>query len=300
MQMAGSSQSPGPLLIDKMVIGYLTLTALLAWPLEGGSTLGLRHLFLILAVLLLRHLSPRLAWLQQTYSVLLVPLLYLELDVLSGLAGGALYDPVVQRWEHALFGGTSPAAWMSERLPFYWLSELLHFCYLAYYPMLFLLAWRLFRQADKRPFYAYLVGTQAATFTIYLIQMFFPVQGPRPLFPPLDESLQGPFWGLCHYLCGQGAAGAAAFPSGHVTFAVAVTLAAARWDPRAYRWLLPLSIGLCLSTIYGRFHYGVDVIAGGLVGWVFSEFPPGAASLSLAPTGEVQNDQIPQPERQRA
>ncbi|MFA5505726.1 MAG: phosphatase PAP2 family protein [Vulcanimicrobiota bacterium] len=258
--------------VDGLVVGYLTLTALLSFLVPERGLLPWVHFGTIGVILAIRRWgSPLLC---KLYSVPLVPCLYLELDVLSRLAGGQTYDQNVLRWEIALFGDPIPAVWFSEALPHLLVSELLHLCYLSYYPLLLFLAWRMYR--TQNPHLAtYLFCSHAATFTIYLIQIWFPVYGPRPLLPPLDESLQGPMWWLCHFLCGQGASGAAAFPSGHVTFACAAAVAAWRWDPRAYRWLLPVCCGMALSTIYGRFHYGVDVLVGAAIGWFFVEFGPG-------------------------
>lgn len=258
--------------VDGIVLGYLALTACLACLVPQGNKLALLHLGLILIILYLRTLTrTKLAFLHELYSVFLVPALYLELNVLSGLSGGRMYDDKVMSWELAIFGGSTPASWLSEKFPWLWLSEFLHFCYLSYYPMILFVAYRFYRYTERELFRAYLWSVHASCFAIYSIQMFFPVMGPRPLFPPLAEHLQGPFWWLCHYLCGQGAANAAAFPSGHVTFAVLAILAVGRWDTKVYPYLLPVSLGLILCTVYGRFHYGVDALAGMLIGWIFYE-----------------------------
>jgi len=264
-----------PTPIDGVIIFYLALTGLLSLALPKPGIIPGLHVLLILAILLLRRQTgPRWTLLRECYSVPLVPLLYMEIDTLSGLAGGRVYDSTVLAWEHALFGEPSPAMWLSERLPWYSLSELLHLCYLSYYLLFFVLAVRLYRRVNKSDFQNYLWLAHPACFVAYLVQVFFPVQGPRPLFPPLAEHLQGPFWRFCHFLCGQGAAGAAAFPSGHVTLATVVALAAHRYDRAASRWLTPLCLGLTISTVYGRFHYAVDAIAGMLVGWCLFEFGP--------------------------
>jgi membrane-associated phospholipid phosphatase len=266
-----SSKRSRAWLVDGLVIGYLALTSLLSLTLPENGSLPLIHLGLILAIFGIRKWSSE--FVHQLYSALLVPFLYLELDTLSGLAGGRIYDHKVMSWEKSLFGDPMPAEWLSEALPFLPLSEILHLCYLSFYPMLIFLAIRLYLVA-RAHVQTYLWCSHAATFTIYMIQMWFPVQGPRPLLPPLAENLHGPFWQLCHYLCGQGASGAAAFPSGHVTFACGITLGAWHWDRKSYKFLLPVSCGLALATVYGRFHYAVDVLVGAAVGWLFLEFGP--------------------------
>jgi membrane-associated phospholipid phosphatase len=260
--------------VDKLFIGYLTVTAVICLALPTPGLLPLLHLALILSIWGSKKLSPSWRAVRECYAVPLLPSLYLELDKLSQIAGGRIYDETVIKWETVLFGDPSPAMWLSQKLPWIWLSEILHLCYLSFYLLLFFLGIRFYRQGRIQVLRVYLWSICSAVFTIHLIQMFFPVMGPRPLYPPLADNLHGPFWYLCHFLCGQGASGAAAFPSGHVTFAVAVALAANRWDRAASRWLTPMAVGLTLSTVYGRFHYAVDALAGIMVGWFFMEFGP--------------------------
>jgi len=247
-----------PHLVDYLIALYLVFTALLAWGLEGGERLVWAHLGLLLLISLLRTGPANVV--HRFYSCLLVPLLYMELDTLSRVAGGKVYDDLVWGWELALFG-ESPALWLSEQYPWLWLSEFLHLSYLTYYFFIPVLAWRLYRLERHSELEFFLFSIKGAFLLTLTIQIFFPVIGPRPLFPPLAESLQGPCWWLCHYLCGQGAAAAAAFPSGHVLVGLGVTLASFRWDRRLFWWMLPFGLGITLGTVYGRFHYGVDAIA---------------------------------------
>ena len=55
------------------------------------------------------------------------------------------------------------------------------------------------------------------------------------------------------------------FPSGHTMVAVLVLIVAYQRARDAFWWLLPVAIGLIVSTIYCRFHYVVDVLAGAVV-----------------------------------
>src|SRR6185295_17035573 len=52
------------------------------------------------------------------------------------------------------------------------------------------------------------------------------------------------------------------FPSGHTMIAATVLLVAYRRARDAFRWLLPIATCLVLSTVYCRYHYVVDVLAG--------------------------------------
>jgi membrane-associated phospholipid phosphatase len=58
----------------------------------------------------------------------------------------------------------------------------------------------------------------------------------------------------------------AAFPSAHVAGSMVAILASWRYR----RWLfwpcLPFFISMCVATVYGRYHYVADVLAGLAVG----------------------------------
>jgi membrane-associated phospholipid phosphatase len=52
------------------------------------------------------------------------------------------------------------------------------------------------------------------------------------------------------------------FPSGHTLISVAVLLVAWKRARRAFWFFLPVATGLILATVYCRYHYVVDVLAG--------------------------------------
>jgi len=55
------------------------------------------------------------------------------------------------------------------------------------------------------------------------------------------------------------------FPSGHTMIAVVVLIVAFQRARDAFWWLLPIAVCLVISTVYCRYHYVVDVIAGALL-----------------------------------
>lgn len=52
------------------------------------------------------------------------------------------------------------------------------------------------------------------------------------------------------------------FPSGHTMVTLAVLLEARRRSTRTFLCFLPFALGLFLATVYGRYHYATDVLAG--------------------------------------
>jgi membrane-associated phospholipid phosphatase len=68
-------------------------------------------------------------------------------------------------------------------------------------------------------------------------------------------------WLLDHY-----SVQACIFPSGHVAAATAVALAVRKHAPRLGALFLFLAASVALATVYGRYHYAADAVAGALVG----------------------------------
>lgn len=247
-------------MLDALMVAYLAGTSVLLAGLDAPwPWLALRGLVLLgIAAARLGRLP---ALLHRHYALPLCFLLYLELDCYGPLTGGAVFDATVLAWERACFGPTSPAMWLSQALPYRALSEFLHLGYLSYYLMVPVLLWRRtvpqLEALQRAGVIAWIVG--------FLCFIFFPVEGPRPHFPPLDESLQGPIYHFTHWLLGGGAARGAAFPSIHAAMGTLVFVLAWRWNRRLAWVLAPFTAALLLGTVYGRFHYAVDTLAGMLL-----------------------------------
>ena len=65
------------------------------------------------------------------YPVMVLPLLYKEVEVFATAFGNWGLTGILQELEVSLFAG-HPSIYLSERLPWIPLSEYLHFCYFAY------------------------------------------------------------------------------------------------------------------------------------------------------------------------
>ena len=82
------------------------------------------------------------------------------------------------------------------------------------------------------------------------------------------------FYKLTHAILARASSKGTAFPSSHVAIAVVVLLCAARYDLISFLILLPLCVGLIIGTVYGRFHYATDAIAGTILGCVIFWMAP--------------------------
>jgi len=102
----------------------------------------------------------------------------------------------------------------------------------------------------------------------YFIAMFFPIESPWfSMAGWWKGPLQGgPFTAMMSFIEHYGRVRGAAFPSAHVTGATAALWGAWRFRRWLFWALLPLYIGMCFSTVWGRYHYFADVLAGIVTG----------------------------------
>lgn len=264
--LAGAQPSDTVFLLYVAFSGALILG--FGWRLSVPLWLGLTlaHVALIAIALLWssRPLSgPSIAgFFRDAYPALFVTFLYWELRYLAQLFSNGYHDAFVLRLEAALFG-EQLAVTFSERLPNLWLSELLHFCYGLYWVLLPLAAAALYLRGRLRGFRELVYVELVVFFACYLVFIFFPVAGPYYQFPEIGGELAaGPFYRLVHWVLTDGGSKGAAFPSSHVAVAITIVLVSWRHDRVLALLAAPLVIGLTIGTVYGRFHYGIDALAG--------------------------------------
>jgi PAP2 superfamily protein len=106
-----------------------------------------------------------------------------------------------------------------------------------------------------------------ATLTCYALYPLFPLTPPRVLFHDLPGPTVEPllrkvnFWILDRY-----SVQACIFPSGHVAAVTAVALSLRAHLPRWGGVFLFVATSVALATVYGRYHYAADAVAGALLG----------------------------------
>ena len=257
--------------VDWLLLGYLSIVSVIAairapaqpdcwWLLLAHALFGL---FLLL---LTRAGSGRVArTIRELYPIFLLPALYSELDVLNS-GSIAVYDRTIQHWEMLVFGGQISREWWQWAPSRFW-STILHASYLSYYfiisaPALFF-AWRGDLAAVRR-----FVLVIMVTFVLcYLVFIFFPVAGPYYTFPrPATWFTDNAAAQLVYQALAAGSSYGAAFPSSHVAAALAATLSAARVSRKLGLFLLIPTVLLTVGVVYCQMHYGVDALAGLLIG----------------------------------
>ena len=256
--------------VDWIIIAYLGLTSVFILirrkNLPRWYLYPLAHTTLILTILwlsLTSDYSPFLfRFLREWYPLATIPLFYWEVSPLTQLVYRGYFDDEVIRWEDRLFNG-QPSIYLSKYLPKIALSEVLHLCYFSYYGIVLSLATVLYVQG-RYDVFREVVFAEILTFNACLTcYIFLPVAGPRYEFEKISGRLaKGLFHRLTHTVVSLGSSKGTAFPSSHAAIAVIVLLYAMRFDTLVFIILCPFCVGLVIGTVYGRFHYAVDAIAG--------------------------------------
>lgn len=228
------------------------------------------HIVAILGILSLHFvispLSPLLQFVRDWYALGTILIFYWGVKSLTQMVFQGTFDDWIIRWENRLFNG-QPSTYLSARFPSVALSEYLHLCYLSYYFIPVSLPAMLYFRGNGEAFFETLFA-ELFTFNICLIwYIFMPVAGPRYFEEKIKELLSNaPLCKLTHAILSRASTKGTAFPSSHSALAIVVLLCAARYDLVSFVILFPFCTGLVVGTVYGRFHYALDAVAGVLLG----------------------------------
>jgi membrane-associated phospholipid phosphatase len=254
-------------------ITYLALLALTVATLASrppdppGLPLVAKYAGLALALTLLwwfdRGQSLPLRLLHAFYPVIFLPILFDSFADLLPWVSPVERDAVLIRLDYALLG-THPTVWL-ERYTHSLVTEVLTWAYTAYYFLPVLLAAALYRWGTLEEFDRAVFGLVLCFYLSYVGYFLVPAVGPRYTLTQLQTvDLTGVFAAdaIRETLDALERFKQDAFPSGH-TAVVLLVLFYAWGSLRRLFWLfLPVVVALIVSTVYLRYHYVVDVLAG--------------------------------------
>jgi membrane-associated phospholipid phosphatase len=209
-----------------------------------------------------RHLARTVG---DLLPLLIAPILYGEVPLLIGALGSSYHDVLIQHWELAVFGA-HPSRLLATFMPNTAWSELLHAGYLAYYPAIFIPPLVLYARGERHAYAQTVVALTVAYVVCWTVFAVVPVEGPRYLWTP--NAPDGPARRLAVEILAAGSSRGAAFPSSHMAIIVVQTVMAIRWQPKMGAILALTSVLVGVGAVYGGFHYGVDMIAGAVLGFI--------------------------------
>ncbi len=146
------------------------------------------------------------------------------------------------------------------------LNEFFSIGYSFYFLLMPLSALVLYFRAPFAKFRSFMFSLSLTYYFCYVLFIFLPAESPRFYMPGLRQALQG-YW-VADWLQSaveHNAFPGGSFPSSHIAASIICIMA----YPYLGRWKKPvifLTVALFAGTIYGRYHYFVDVAAGALVG----------------------------------
>ncbi len=195
--------------------------------------------------------------------VLLTFLAFREMEFFLPREYNSAYEFAWIRWDRILlhdWGFRAAIESWGKALPLYF-----EFCYLLVYGVaaygVGLLSGGPRRSID-RFWIVYLLGTLGA----YALFPYFPTRPPRYVFPTMEPP-QIETWArhLNLYLLSRATIHVGVFPSAHVSAAFSSAWAMFLMKPahRFWGWLLLVyAVSVAIATIYGRYHYAADALAG--------------------------------------
>jgi membrane-associated phospholipid phosphatase len=287
LDSAASNSQPGPAAfspliapqglwpIDKLFIAYIAATGLLV------AVAAFRHPSALLAlcghavaigfILALGryssgHPSRAALWIRHWYVLIYLPFCYKEVPYIVSSLHLPIQDITLARWDVALWR-TDPV-FLLDVLQNPVLTEFLELVYFLFIPSVIVLGLLYWYQRSSAEF-RYCTFLVVATFLItYLGYVAVPARGPHFMgYVSQHPALQG-LWFFhffqatidklegIQYDC---------FPSGHVAVTIVCAYSARKLaSPLLWTYCVFAAL-IAFSTIYLRYHYTIDVLAGGLL-----------------------------------
>ncbi|HYH99071.1 phosphatase PAP2 family protein [Hyalangium sp.] len=170
-------------------------------------------------------------------------------------------DALLLELDRALWGETPAVLLAPYARP--WLTELMSACYLSYHLYFHgALAYALLQPLEKgRRLFEWMFTALPAGIAGYLL---VPAMGPLKALAGSFEAplVGGPITALNDWVVRSGSAVYDVFPSLHVLMTCVILDHDRREHPLRFQWMLPVGVGLLVSTVYLRYHYAIDLLAG--------------------------------------
>ncbi|HEY6946880.1 MAG TPA: phosphatase PAP2 family protein [Candidatus Acidoferrum sp.] len=256
---------------DKLLLAYLAGTSALVavyWNrLPEAPELLTLHFGAGIAILLASTRGGRAIWyFRHWYPLPLLVSCYKEMAILISAVRGTTTDQWLADLDFSIWHA-NPTVWL-ERVQTPALTDFLQLAYTLYVPAVVLVPWLLWRKrrfADFR-YCAFLITL--GLLTSYIGYILVPARGPRFLLDHLQHLPVQGGWVVdvmrttldrlesVHYDC---------FPSGHVELTIIALWSSRQISKWLFRVYLAYTPCIIFATVYLRYHYTVDLVAGALL-----------------------------------
>ena len=253
-------------LLYQLVMIVIVLTGNL--PLDDKWRLVGFHGFIFLALLVVLwnvrdFRNPMIRFVLDFYPLMAMLFFYREI----GLLVHQYFDWTLDEWLLGVdneMGKIGFRIWNFQQFypPGRLLNEFFSIGYSFYFFLMPLSALVLYFKAPLSRFRTFMFTLSFTYYLNYILFIFLPAESPRFYMPGLRDSLQG-YWvsGWLQSAVENNAFAGGSFPSSHIAAAVVCFMAYGYFG----KWRFPvlfLTLAMVAGTIYGRYHYFVDVVAG--------------------------------------
>lgn len=266
--------------VDKVVLPYYgaaSVAILIFWnrlP-NPGWLLAWHMAAIALALAAVKYGGSVSSFFRHWYPLPYVAWCYREMAVLMPGLRGKEMDAELAHLDYRIWGA-NPTVWV-ERITRPWLTEYLQIVYALFVPAVLLIAfllWRERRYADFR-FYAFLI---ALGFLVsYVGYVLVPARGPRFFLRDLQTiDLRG-LWVtklLQATLDHLESKAWDCFPSGHTELSMLACWGSRMISKRLFWIYLAYTLSIISATVYLRYHYTIDLLAGAAVAGLLVLFAP--------------------------
>jgi len=197
------------------------------------------------------------------YPLLIIPQVFNSLQPLITAIGLPNQDANLIAIDQAMLGGHHATVWL-QRFVSPWLNDVMHLSYCTYYvfPLVVGVAmWRASHQRARR----FIFAVALAFYVSYVGYFLVPARGPRFAQEHLYtvSTRTTPISRAIYDTLNEAEKTKDdVFPSGHNIITAVCLIGAWQFRRRIFWSLLPVAIMLAISTVYCRFHYVIDVVAG--------------------------------------
>jgi membrane-associated phospholipid phosphatase len=232
--------------------------------------------------------STGLKWVRWVHDWSAFPLVLFSYKLIYYIIGpfhsGRDFDRLLIAADRWLFG-TDPTAWLT-RISHPYLTELLQVAYTLFYLHFIIAGIELYRKSESRPAQYFRFTVVYGFIVSYIGYFFLPAVGPRFTlheFSKINIDLPGLFFtpAMRRFVdffesippdvpdtIARAAAQRDVFPSGHTMLMLIVIFLAYRYRLKIRHPLLVAGMLLIFATVYLRYHYVIDIIAGVLLAFL--------------------------------
>jgi membrane-associated phospholipid phosphatase len=284
-------------LVDLYVISILLLYSLTATIffkviIDAKSYIFL-NLFIVTAIVTVATIVEKFnaglmfKFVRNLYVVPVIFFIYTQTHAYLKIINPNDFDWLLIKWDFAIFGANPTHIFFNIANP--WLTELLQLSYMLFFLMPLAVGFELYLRGKMDEFITFTRTIAFGFFVSYLLYFFLPAVGPRFTlheFSQINSELPGVFLtsffrelvniggGIypSNFITPFESVNRDCMPSGHTMITLINMWMTYKFRAHNRYWIYFFGSGLIIATVYLRYHYVVDLIAGlifaALVIWV--------------------------------